>query len=415
MYKEILKKLFYLDRSLLGENNNKALELISETVPLEIHTFKSGQKVLDWSVPKEWRLKKAILKTENGEVICDASENILRVVNCSHSVNKRLPYYELKDHLHFSSKIDNAIPYRTSYYSKKWGFCLTKEEYDNLDKDINYLVEIESDFLDSEVRVGEIKIPGTSEKEIIFTSYLCHPRQAHDGLSGVIALLQLYDILKNKKNTYTYRLFFMPETIGPICLLDKKIIDNKNVEYCFVSTCVGSGKDLFYKKTFLGNHPIDNIICSNKQVKQIKFFPNGSDERQFSSPKIRIPTGSIMSKMYGDYDEYHTSQDDLSFIEFDVISKIVNFYISILEQYEQRERLIINHAGGEPFLSKKGLYRDIGATRDLKSDKIRNWILFYCDGCHSIIDISEKINEPVEVLRPIVDLLIEKNIISKVK
>ena len=174
MFEQLFKNIFFLKRSLLGKENNKALAAISKEVPLKMHSFRSESAVFDWTIPKEWILKKATLKTEDGTIICDASKNILRVVSHSAPCNKTLTYDELVKHLHYSDQLEDAIPYRTSYYSKSWGFCLTKTEYDSLDKNCKYVVDIESEFVDSFLNIGELKIPGKSGKEIIFTSYILY-------------------------------------------------------------------------------------------------------------------------------------------------------------------------------------------------------------------------------------------------
>jgi len=415
MYEKLIHQLFYLNRSLLGAENNRALDLISNHHPLEVRSFPTSQKVFDWTIPQEWVPKKALLKTIDGEIICDATENILRVVNRSCSFEGTLSYEELLPHLHFSSEIDDGIPYRTSYYSKNWGFCLTKKEFDDLDRNKSYIVNIDVDFVNSFLKTGELKIEGRSKKEIVFAAYLCHPLQSNDGISGVACLLEIYDELLKKDNHYTYRFFFIPETIGPIVLLANSIIDPKNTDFCFVVTCVSNGEMINYKKTYLGDHPIDNIVSTIDDINCIDFFPNGSDERQFSSPKIRIPTSSIMYKMYGKYKEYHTSLDNLDFFHYDKVVKMSKVYLKVLSEYENRKCYVINHGGCEPFLSNKGLYRSTGGSRDTEYDKLRNWVIFYSDGTKSSLDISCALNQPLDKIEEIIDVLLSKKIIRILK
>ena len=411
MYEKLINEIFYLNRSLLGAANNEALDLISNYHSLQIRSFPTSQKVFDWTIPQEWILKKALLKTIDGEVICDATENILRVVNRSCSYEGTLSYEELLPHLHFSSEIDDAIPYRTSYYSNNWGFCLTKHELDNLDKNKDYIVDIEAIFVDSFLKTGELKIEGRSKKEIVFAAYLCHPLQSNDGISGVACLLEIYDKLLKKDNYYTYRFFFIPETIGPIILLANKVIDPENTDFCFVVTCVANGGTMNYKKTYLGNHPIDNIVSCIDGIKCLDFFPNGSDERQFSSPKIRIPTSSIMYKMYGKYKEYHTSLDNLDFFKYNKVVEMSKVYLRVLDEYENRKCYIVSHGGCEPFLSGKGLYRSTGGSRDTEYDTLRNWVIFYSDGTKSPLDISFALNQPLEKIEEMIDVLSQKDVI----
>lgn len=411
-YKNILEQLFDLDRSLLGKNNDKALEIISQHVPLEVHRFKSGTKVGDWNIPKEWVLHHARIKDSLGNLIVCSGENVLKVVNCSNSFVGKISYAELKKHLHVSDSCPESTPYRTNYYGNDWGFCLTREEYDSLVDD-EYFVDIKSEFVDSCLNIGEAKIQGDLDKEIIFSSYLCHPQQAHDGLSGVILLMKLYKTLSQSRNKFTYRFFFGPETIGPISLISSKIIQPEKVDFCFISTCVGRLGVLKYKKTFLGDHPIDNIVES-LGVRTTEFCPTGSDERQFSSPNVRIPSAHITSKTFECFNEYHTSFDDLESISMEMIEAVEQKYLEVLEQYESRETFIVCHqGGGEPFLSKYGLYRPIGIPGHTNWDRLRNWLIFYSDGKHSAIDMCKKTRAPLQDVVECLGVLLENGIIKE--
>ena len=412
MFEKLLSDVFPINRTLLGKANNQTLEKISKKVPLCIHKFPSGQKIFDWVIPKEWVLKKATLRTKNGKLICDASKNILRVVKYSDSYSGELTYQDILPHLHFCEKIHDAIPYRTSYYDKNWGFCLTKKEYDKLDKNDTYIVDIEAEFINSFLQIGELKIPGKSKKEIVLTSYTCHPNQVHDGLSGVFCLLELYQKLSARNNNFTYRFFFLPETIGPIALLANNVVNKKDVDLCLVCTCVAHGDKINYKKTFLENHPFDNIVLKNTNINEISFFPNGSDERQFSSPKIRIPTSSIMRSMYGGYDEYHTSFDNLQLIDYKNIKSMSKIYYNCLVEYEQRVCYEIAHKGCEPFLSAKKLYRQTGGTKDSNWDKTRNWVIFLSDGKNSALDMHKKTNIPIDQIRDCINVLLTNKVIN---
>lgn len=407
----ILTKVCPLRRSLLGAENDKALSVIDQFYPLVIHSFKSGDSVLDWTIPQEWKLTRATLTSDQGEVICDSDRSILEVVNYSEPRVGTMSFCDLKEHLHFSPTLPDSIPYRTSYYNRGWGFCLSKSSYDNLDESSSYKINIDSKFVDGIMNIGELRIEGRSKKEIILTSYLCHPEQAHDGLSGVICLLDLYDKLKDKDNLYTYRFFFIPETIGSISLLARKIIDPSMVEFGIVATCVGYGKELTYKETFIGSHPIDNIVKNKNKTLNQKFTPTGSDERQLSSPKVRIPTASIMTKPHSEFPEYHTSSDNLNLVNIGTIKRVSSFYFEVLQDYENRVCYIISHDGGEPFMAHKNIYRQTGGTSNTDWDTVRNWVIFLSDACHSSLDISVKTGIPVKEIEKCVKVLLEKGII----
>jgi len=413
--KNVYKKLFLLNRSLLGVDNNNALEIINSQIPLKIYKFKSGQPCFDWTIPKEWKLKKAVLKDLNNNIIINAEENILYVLNYSDSFSGVVTKDELVKHIHSNPELPDSIPYRTSYYNKSWGFCFPHNRLSELTDD-KYFVDIVTEFNDGYLNIGEATIKGKSEKTVVLSSYICHPHQANDGLSGVILLLYLYKMLaKEKKLKYTYKFYFTPETIGTITLLSNKIIDPAKIEYALISTCVGYGDIFNYKRTFLNNHSIDNVVEQVLQKQNsllVDYSPFGSDERQYSSPKIEIPCASLMRTPYCLFKEYHTSFDNLDFISIDLIKKTSYIYREIILLYENKPKLISNTNGCEPFLSKHNLYRKISVPGHNDNEKINNWILHLSNGKNNSIDISKKSGYSLNEIERGIKVLIEKNIIK---
>lgn len=392
-YKTILNDLFYIDRNIVADGNGEALNYIKEKYDkLKIHCFPSDLKVFDWMVPKSWKLNHAYIKNLNGDIVFNYKDSPMSVVFCSESFKGIIETSELKDRIYVSDKIELATPYRQSTYDNKWGFCMTKDKLNNLN-DKSYYIEIDSEFEDGNLLAGELRLEGKFNKEVILTSYICHPRQANDGLSGVIMLLKLYDYLKNKDLKYTYRFFFFPETIGSIALLSEGIIRSIDVEYGLVATCVGKIKNkIIYKSSFLNNHSVDNVVkfINNNDTEIRNYFPYGSDERQFSSPGIRIPTASVMGMVYGEFDEYHTSFDNLDFIDWVDLDLIYEKYLSIILTYENEKKYKTTINGCEVMLGKKNLYDVKGNTMHTDTSKIRNWILHLSDGKNSLIDMSIK-------------------------
>lgn len=410
---KLYKKLFYLNRSLLGSDNNFALDFIKQVIPLKIHKFKSKEKCFDWQIPQEWILKKAVLKNLKGDVIIDSNDNILHVLNYSTSFKGIVKKTELDKHLFFDTKLPDAIPYRTSYYTKNWGLCLSYNTFLTL-KDAEYIVEIDTKLVDSTLCIGEAILKGKTKKEVILSSYICHPRQANDGLSGAIMLIYLYSLLQKHRNLqYTYRFFFAPETIGALALLSHKIINPKKSEYALVSTCVGYGKKIEYKQTFKNNHSLDNIVkIVFPNVLSKSYQPYGSDERQFSSPFVQIPTGVITRKQFGQFDEYHTSADDMSFIDMNLIRETALFAEQLILKYENERKYIFAKGGGEPMLSKCKLYDVINNTIHPEFSLIKNWILHLSDGEHNIIDMSMKSGFSIENISSQVDILTKNKLIK---
>ena len=386
-----LKKTINLKRTLLSDDNEIFFNLLKKELPLKIHRFKSGTKCFDWEIPQKWTAKKGLIKRMNGDIVINSKKNILHLINYSTSYNKTISFNALKKHLHFDQNLPNAIPYRTSYYSKNWGICLSYKDYLEMN-DKKYNVEIETKLSDGELIVGEAIIKGKSNKEIILSSYYCHPNQANDGLSGVALLINLYNKMRKINLNYTYRFFFWPETIGALAVLSKKLINPSNVEYALIATTVGHGNKVFYKKTYINNHSLDNIIDDYKDIHALDFTPTGSDERQFSSNGIRIPAGVLTLTPYEKYKEYHTSKDSLNLISLKNINKMVSIYLKVLLKYEKYEKYKLSIKAGEPFLTKYKLYRLIGSPGNTNNDLIRNWILFYLDGSKNIKDISKLLN-----------------------
>ena len=408
---KLLNKLYKLNRSLVSDDNETALNLINEYIPLQIHKYKSDTQCFDWKIPKKWKVNKGILKDSTGKIILDSDNNILHLINYSNSFKGKISKNNLINHLHYDKNLPNAIPYRTSYYSNNWGFCISYNQFKELNDTI-YYIDIDTEFIEGELLIGEAVLKGKSDKEIILTSYYCHPNQINDGLSGVILLTKLYNKLRVLDLKYTYRFFFWPETIGCLTALSQKLIRPENVEYALISTTVGKG-DPYYKRTYLKNHSIDNII--EDIVKNIRnYIPTGSDERQLSSQNIRIPTGVLTTIPYEEFDEYHTSEDNLDFICIDTINNMVDLYLKILIKYEKYSKYKLSIDGGEPFLSKYNLYRKIGIPGNSNEEVIRNWILHYCDGTKNSIDMSKLINVNENKIIEYIKLFEQNNIIWKV-
>ena len=413
---QLLNKLFNIKKKLIG--NDEFVQFMENDFSADIHRYKSGTDVYDWKIPKKWNVIKGLLKDSNGDIILDYNVNNLNILTYSKSYNGKVSRKELEEHLFYKDELPDAIPWVHSYYSDNWGFCLTKNMYNHLNDDY-YYVDIETQFEDDFLNIAELKIDGKSDREVILTTYVCHPYQASDNVSGMYLLLKLYDILKNKNLKYNYRFLFFPETIGSLTSLSHGLVKPDKVEYSLIATCVGVGDVINYKKTFDGNHSIDTITESVlndfDDVNIRQYWPDGgSDERQFSSPKVRIPTGTIMRSPYGEYPEYHTSADNLELISIEQMDEMVDIHKDVILSYENYPKYEICHDGGEPFLSKYNLYRSLGGTHEnYDTESIRNWVLFLSDGNNNIKDISKKSKFSEDEIRKMVDLLLSKNIIRE--
>lgn len=415
-------RLWPICRSLTGNGNRKSFEILQEVVDVKLTEVPSGTKCFDWTVPPEWNIRNAYIKDSKGNLIVDFKINNLHVLGYSEPVSLSLDYNTLQNHIYTLPEQPDLIPYLTSYYKKRWGFCMSHNHFLTLDKNETYQVFIDSDLNENgSMTMGEAFIKGNSDKEILFSTYICHPSLANNELSGPLVSAFIYKYLKNKNNLkYSYRFVFVPETIGSICLLaDKGDYFKENLIAGFVITCIGDDGEYTYKRSRIGDALPDR--ASELILKQtedtfnlVDFFPSGSDERQYCSPGFNLPVGSLMKTMYGKYPEYHTSGDNKDFISFDSMEKAVYKYLDIIELIERNERYINTIPYCEPQLGKRGLYPTLGSqkiTENFVSGMM--WILNLADGENDLIEISQKSGIKVKELYPIIDKLLESKILSK--
>jgi len=381
----------------------------------------SGTKCFDWTVPPEWNIKEAWIKDSNGNKIIDFTENNLHILGYSEPYHGKLSFEELKSHLYTLPLQPELIPYLTSYYKRRWGFCLTHNQFLKIDKNETYEVFIDSSLNESGfMTIGEAVIKGKSEKEILFSTYICHPSLANNELSGPLVSAFIYNSLKNEKNLkYTYRFLFLPETIGSIYSLSVKgEYWKKNLIAGFVITCIGDNGKFTYKRSRKGNSIADRVVetiltQTESEFQIVDFFPSGSDERQYCSPGFNLPVGSLMRTMYGKYPEYHTSADNKNFISFEAMEKSVLKYLEVIKLIEKNERYINKMPFCEPQLGKRGLFPTLGSQKETNDFVMAMmWILNLSDGENDLISISEKSKITVCELIPVVDKLIENGILE---
>tara|TARA_Y100000591_G_scaffold265118_1_gene238607 strand:+ start:6115 stop:7392 length:1278 start_codon:yes stop_codon:yes gene_type:complete len=413
-------KLWPICRSLTGNGNRRTLKILSEIINFNIKEVKCGTKCFDWNIPPEWNINEAWIKDKSGRKIIDFSKNNLHILGYSSPVNQVMSYYELKNHLYTLPDQPDLIPYLTSYYERQWGFCLSHNQMKVMNKKEDYKVFIDSDFNENgSMTYADLVIPGESKDEILISTYFCHPSMANNELSGPLVTAMISkEVRKIKNRRFTYRFVYVPETIGSIFYLSKYGDHlKKYVKAGFVVTCVGDSGLFTYKKSKVGNSLTDR--CAEIVLKQtennfniIDFFPSGSDERQYCSEGFNLPIGSLMRTMYGKYKEYHTSGDDKNFISFTAMKKSIEKYMEIINVIELNKTYTNNFPNCEPQLGKRGLYPPIYSKDNAKFIDIMMWILSFSDGKNDMIYISEKSGFSIKELLPVVDILIDKNIIS---
>jgi len=414
-------QLFNINRSITGEGVRDTLGQIKGHLPeLKIKSVASGVSVFDWTVPKEWHVSKAYIIAPNGKKICDFENNNLHLVSYSIPFKGDVSLDELQNHLYSLPEQLDAIPYITSYYKERWGFCISQRERNELEEG-DYKVVIESVLFDGQLNYGELIIKGNSDEEIFLSTYICHPSMANNELSGPTVLTFLAKWLCEQTSLkHTYRIIFIPETIGSISYLSIHHEElKKKVKAGFNVSCVGDNRAYSYLPSRSGNTVSDYVAKHvlnwiDPDYIAYSWKDRGSDERQYCAPGIDLPIASIMRSKYGEYPEYHTSLDNLS----DVVTPegLNGGYWALrraIEVLENNEKYQVNVLG-EPQMGKRGLYPTISTKESGEEVRVMMDLITYCDGNYTILEIAEEIDVPCWELYELVEKLCQHNLISVV-
>lgn len=417
--KPLMERLWPICRSITGPGVRKTLDIIGELIPLEHHVTPSGRKVFDWIVPPEWRIEDAFIATEDGQKIIDFKNSNLHVVQYSEPVSVELTLEELQPRLHSIPEQPDAIPYVTSYYKQTWGFCLTHEQRLQL-RPGRYRCVIKSE-LDS---AGQLDVAQTSKRgmkpdEIFFSTYICHPSMANNELSGPTVQTYLFQILGAISGLrLSYRAAFTTETIGTLCYLKQFGGELKQrVIGGSVLTCLGGDGPFTYVRS--RRHPTTNDrvvehvlrhVFQKKNIAVHDWRPVGSDERQYCSPGINLPIGALSRSAMGDYTEYHTSLDNLTFVTEAELQKSLRYLLRLCQAFELNVYPVRTNPYGEPQLGRRGLYSS-DRTSVSPSTREMLYVLGYADGQHSMLDIAEKADCPIWLLLDVLNQLVDADLV----
>lgn len=415
----LVKRLFPICRSITGNGVRETLKIIQEYIPVKIHEVPTGTKAFDWTVPKEWNITDAYVADKSGHKVVDFKKNNLHVAGYSTPVNKIVHLSELQEHLYSLPGQPEAVPYVTSYYMQRWGFCIAHKHREQL-KEGRYKVFIDSELKDGFLTYGELIIPGMSEKEVFLSTYVCHPSMANNELSGPAVTTFLAKWILDGQKRYTYRIIFVPETIGAIVYLSKHLkAMKKNIIAGFNVSCVGDNRAYSYLPTRNGSTYADKVALNILSFKhpcftKWSFLDRGSNERQYNAPGVDLPVCCVMRSKYASYPEYHTSLDNLGFVSVEGLAGGYNALKECLKLIEENHKYRIKCLG-EPQLGKRGFYPTLSAKSS--TDKIKGMLDFiaYADGKNDLIDISNKINVPPWQLYPIIEKLKQADLLETEK
>ena len=413
-------RLWPICRSITGPGYRQSLDIISEIMPTDRFKFKTGRKAFDWTVPKEWVARDAYLVDPQGKKRAEFTKNNVHLLNYSVPFQGEMSLEELKKNLYSLPDQPTAIPYLTSYYQERWGFCLTDNELRSLPEG-NYKVFIDTELKPGHVEVGEAVLPGKEKREILFSTYLCHPSLANNELSGPLVTALLYQKIKAMpERRFTYRFAVTPETIGAVCYLTLRGQHLKKVLAAgYQVTCVGDAGQFTYKRSRKGNTLADRaalaVLRHQGPHEVLPFTPAmGSDERQYCSPGFDLPVGSLMRTMYTKYPEYHTSLDNKSAISFKAMSGSVAAYLKVVRAIEANRVWKNAILFCEPQLGKRGLYPSLGSQKTIE-DRVgaMMWFLNLADGTRDLLQIAEDSGQNPELLASVCEDLSKAALVKK--
>jgi aminopeptidase-like protein len=400
---ELMRRLFPLCRSLTGEGVRSTFDILEEEIPITRTEISSGTRVFDWIVPDEWNIRDAYIGAPDGTRVVDFRRSSLHVVSYSEPVRTTLPLEELRPRLFTLPDQPDLVPYRTSYYERTWGFCLSHRQLLEL-RPGDYEVVIDSTLEPGHLTYAELPIEGEGGGEVLVSTYVCHPTLANDNLSGIAVATMLARELLGRRLRHTYRFLFAPGTIGPLAWLHENRDGLDRILHGLALSCIGDGGDFTYKRSRRAaevDQAMEIVLRdSGAPHRVLPWEPWGGDERQFCSPGFDLPVGCLMRTPHGEFAGYHTSADGMDRISPEALAEAVDRCLDLVDVLETNRFCTNLSPYGEPQLGRRGLYRSAGgavATPD--DERALLWVLNQSDGDSTLLDIARRSGLPYPVIQ----------------
>ncbi len=400
----LMERLFPLCRSLTGAGVRATLDILAETLELRRTEIPSGTPIFDWRVPDEWNIGDAYIARNDGTRVVDLQESSLHVVSYSEPVRARMPLALLRPRLHALPEQPDLVPYRTSYYERTWGFCLSQRRLDQLEESEEYEVVIDATLGPGHLTYGEVLLPGERTDEVLISTYICHPSLANDNLSGIAVAAMVARELAQRRRRLSYRILFAPGTIGPLAWLHENRAALGRIRHGLTVSCIGDPGPLTYKRSRRATSEIDLATAlalrdGGAAHRIVDWEPWGGDERQFCSPGFNLPVGCLMRTPHGAFPGYHTSADSLERISPDALAEAVEICLATFDILETDGRYRNLSPYGEPQLGRRGLYRSAGgAVHTPRDERALLWVLNLSDGRTSLREIASRAGLPYTVI-----------------
>ncbi len=406
----LIERLYPICRSITGNGVRQTLAILGEHIPIEVSEVPSGTKVLDWVIPDEWNIEDAFVADASGRRVVDFGRSNLHVVNYSERVRARMTLEELRPRLHTLPDRPDFVPYRTSYYERTWGFCLSQRQLETLGAG-PFDVVVDSTLEPGALTYGEALVRGETDEEILVVTHVCHPSLCDDNLSGIsVATLLARNLVAGKRPRRSVRFLFAPGTIGAIAWLARNEASLGRIRAGLTLTCLGDAHPFTFKRTLAGDTQVDRAVAhvlatSGLPYQVIDYFPYGYDERHFNSPGFRLPVGSLMRGRHGQFPEYHTSADDLDFVSAERLAESLGVLTRVVGVLDRDRRMRNTAPYGEPQLGTRGLYGALGGTAIPDAQLVMLWLLALCDGEHSLLDVAIRSGTTFETVVATADVL----------
>lgn len=398
----LIEDLFPVCRSITGDGFRTSLRRLAPFLEIGLSEVPTGTAVLDWTVPKEWNIRDAWIADATGRRIVDFRASNLHVVSYSMSVHARMSLSDLRARLHTLPSQPDLIPYRTTYYSEDWGFCLTQRTLDTMPEG-EYEVHIDSTLAPGSLTYGESVLQGSSSDEVLISVHSCHPSLANDNLSGMAVAVFLARLLVQTPRRHTFRFLFIPGTIGSITWLALHEAEVARIRHGLVLSCLGDPGPSTYKRSRRGDALVDraasHVLRRAGTHALLDFVPYGYDERQYCSPGFDLPVGCLTRTPNGRFPEYHTSADNTGFVTAEALEDSLAKALAIVEILEHDAAYVNLNPRGEPELGRRGLYRNTGGTSPADFEMALLWVLNFSDGGHSLLDIADRAELSFAIIR----------------
>jgi aminopeptidase-like protein len=418
LYK-LVAELYPICRSITGDGVRRTLEIVDREVGgLEVSEVPTGTQVLDWTVPREWNVRDAWVADAAGQRVIDFQASNLHLLGYSVPVRATMPLAELKRHLFTLAGHPDWVPWRTSYYAERWGFCASQRLVDSL-PDGDYEVCVDTTLADGHLTYGEHLVEGQTDEEVLISCHVCHPSLANDNLSGIAVATGLARRLAGSRPRYSYRFLFAPGTIGSITWLARNEDRVGRIRHGLVLACAGDPGGFTYKRSRRGDADIDRAVAhvlgrSGRPHRVVDFTPYGYDERQYCSPGFDLPVGCLSRTPYAAYPEYHTSADDLDLVGSAQLQESLEVCWEVVQVLEADRRYVNLSPKGEPQLGRRGLYGQIGGRSDAEERQMAMlWVLNQSDGRMSLLDVAERSGVPLALLAEVAAALEEAGLLAE--